>query len=711
MAETMRLLLLAMLGVSTHVWAKGLTVHHVVDSSKSDALVLWPQSTALAWLEGLGDTPLHVVSVVGAYHTGKSFLGTMLANASCGFAVGPTTDPATQGLWLSAPVFFTVPGQAESVSVLLLDTEGLRVPSHIEAGRRGLHDAKVFALAVLLSSHVIYNVHHNIDAGDIEDLDLLARRARLFQLNASAAPRPSTMKAFPAMTWVVRDFFQEPAGGKSASQWLRDLLEKDARSKDPGIASLLDIFGEPHCQPLGLPVTNSSLLRRLDKLPDGEHLQPTFLEGVNRLQGHIASMLSGQDMIHHARTGPQLAHLLRVLVEAANSDALQQVESYLALYMDKQRHAAARLAKTQFFTAAQRLIHHQLPLDRTEFGHGVTAARNACLLEYAATLFRLSPQATAGSLPGTPGMGELPMELDQLLQLAWAHYDERVVHQALALRQALEANLTQLFFNRSQTELLSTHAKDMQQAKAARTEAREVFSSQIQPLYGDRAIPYRQQLSLLEDMLQAILHQFWQWRRQAAMASTADLRSCLIANATDELYRLPLPMSTVAVKAVVLARAEQAQQRLATHVRTVFGSIADGQSALQLLQGALEQAGQELLRNNSHAVRSLAEPVLARALKQARAQLGRSETLWEHLDFHFEARCTALAEPALQRILPNKPELVSEILQEWRLDLVHGPLATSSVVRSSTIILTGFLCVLVVLALARWRPGAPRNVR
>jgi hypothetical protein len=42
-----------------------------------------------------------IISVAGVYRTGKSFLlNTMLLNIKKGFAVGPTINPQTKGIWV-----------------------------------------------------------------------------------------------------------------------------------------------------------------------------------------------------------------------------------------------------------------------------------------------------------------------------------------------------------------------------------------------------------------------------------------------------------------------------------------------------------------------------------------------------------------------------------------------------------------------------------
>uniref|UniRef100_A0A388K243 Reverse transcriptase domain-containing protein n=1 Tax=Chara braunii TaxID=69332 RepID=A0A388K243_CHABU len=85
------------------------------------------------------------------YNKGKSFLLNVLVNSTLGFPVGVTPHPETRGLWIRILPKEAVKGCDGSV-VILVDTEGL-----YGEGATRLYDAKIFALATLLSSHLIYN--------------------------------------------------------------------------------------------------------------------------------------------------------------------------------------------------------------------------------------------------------------------------------------------------------------------------------------------------------------------------------------------------------------------------------------------------------------------------------------------------------------------------------------------------------------------------
>ena len=103
--------------------------------------------------------PLAVVSVVGKYRTGKSFLlNRILLNRKSGFGVGPTIMACTKGIWMwSEPIMVeTVDG--EECALILLDTEGLGA-----LDENANHDTRIFLLALLLASNFIYNSVGSLD--------------------------------------------------------------------------------------------------------------------------------------------------------------------------------------------------------------------------------------------------------------------------------------------------------------------------------------------------------------------------------------------------------------------------------------------------------------------------------------------------------------------------------------------------------------------
>ncbi|EER15512.1 interferon-induced guanylate-binding protein, putative [Perkinsus marinus ATCC 50983] len=171
--------------------------------------------------------PISVISVVGPYHSGKSFLLNSLLQKPSTFSVGPKTSPQTLGIWmcrtdLSAP---------DGSEIWLMDSEGFFGPQVTET-----YDAKIFTVATLLGSHLVYNTVKVIDQQAVNLLEMLARRAQLFRVRslapsavaedheesiaeASAAEIPVFLsaKTFPPLTWVVEDFVQDMAASQTGA--------------------------------------------------------------------------------------------------------------------------------------------------------------------------------------------------------------------------------------------------------------------------------------------------------------------------------------------------------------------------------------------------------------------------------------------------------------------------------------------------------------
>ncbi|KAK7811063.1 hypothetical protein U0070_010222, partial [Myodes glareolus] len=106
--------------------------------------------------------PVVVVAIVGSYRTGKSYLMNKLAGKQKGFSLGSTEPSHTKGIWMWCVPHPQKPGH----TLVLLDTEGLGDV----AKEDNQNDCWIFALAVLLSSTLIYN---SLEAINQEAMDQL----------------------------------------------------------------------------------------------------------------------------------------------------------------------------------------------------------------------------------------------------------------------------------------------------------------------------------------------------------------------------------------------------------------------------------------------------------------------------------------------------------------------------------------------------------
>ncbi|KAH9323924.1 hypothetical protein KI387_018563, partial [Taxus chinensis] len=120
--------------------------------------------------------PVAAVAVIGPYRSGKSFLLNQLLSLSCdkGFGVGHMRDTKTKGIWVwGTPIEMDIGGVR--TSVLYLDTEGFE-----SVGKSSVYDDRIFALATVMSSILIYNLPETVREADISRLSFAVELAQEF---------------------------------------------------------------------------------------------------------------------------------------------------------------------------------------------------------------------------------------------------------------------------------------------------------------------------------------------------------------------------------------------------------------------------------------------------------------------------------------------------------------------------------------------------
>uniref|UniRef100_A0A670IPZ4 GB1/RHD3-type G domain-containing protein n=1 Tax=Podarcis muralis TaxID=64176 RepID=A0A670IPZ4_PODMU len=146
-----------------------------------------------------------VVAIVGRYRTGKSYLMNKLAGRNSGFPLGSTVQSKTKGIWMWCVPYPGRPGQ----TLVLLDTEGL---GDVEKGDTQ-NDIWIFALAVLLSSTLVYNSLGAIDQQAMDQLHYVTELTE--RIKAKSSPGGGSegledsaefVRFFPSFVWALRDF-------------------------------------------------------------------------------------------------------------------------------------------------------------------------------------------------------------------------------------------------------------------------------------------------------------------------------------------------------------------------------------------------------------------------------------------------------------------------------------------------------------------------
>ncbi|TFJ96409.1 Visual system homeobox 1 [Platysternon megacephalum] len=233
-------------------------------------------------------------------------------------------------------------------TLVLLDTEGL---GDVEKGDTK-NDAWIFALAVLLSSTLVYNSLGTIDQHALEQLHYVTELTERIKVKAAGeggrqegADSAEFVQFFPAFVWAVRDFtLQLELDGREITE--DEYLENSLKRRQ-GQPEKLDLpkkylrqyFPSRKCFVFDRPAPRCDLAR-LDELPEAV-LSPDFLEPAQRFCSHIHQHAGTKTLPGgHVVTGTLLGNLALTYVDAIRSGAVPCMESAVLALAQMENSAA-----------------------------------------------------------------------------------------------------------------------------------------------------------------------------------------------------------------------------------------------------------------------------------------------------------------------------------------------------------------------------------
>lgn len=298
--------------------------------------------------------PLAIVSVVGLYRTGKSYLLNRILDVKKGqsFQVSPTVKSCTKGLWLMRP-----PIHLESHDLLVVDTEGL---GSLSASTN--HDTRVFSLALLLSSMFLYNSCGAINETSLNNLSLVSSIAKHIHISSDNETNINDLaSAFPRFLWVARDFSLQLVDDDGATidstSYFNNALTvspnsdpEEAKNKVRNAINALFPTHKRNCVCMVRPCSDETKLQVLPDLDDSE-LRPEFLQTLKELKEiifkHCLPMsVPGQDGL--IINGPLLATLSETYVDCINSNKVPVIRDSWSLLSETECNRAAEKARKEW---------------------------------------------------------------------------------------------------------------------------------------------------------------------------------------------------------------------------------------------------------------------------------------------------------------------------------------------------------------------------
>ncbi|GMN48886.1 hypothetical protein TIFTF001_018047 [Ficus carica] len=271
-------------------------------------------------------TPIAAVAVIGPYRSGKSFLLNQLLSLSCyeGFGVGHMRDTKTKGIWVwGTPLELDIDGV--KTSVLYLDTEGFE-----SVGKSNVYDDRIFALATVLSSVLIYNLPETIREADISRLSFAVELAEEFY----GRVKGQDVAFEPAkLLWLIqRDFLQ----GKSVQQMVDEALRHVPNTEGDKnidlvnqIRDSLAVMGD-NSTAFSLPQPHLQRTKLCD-MKDGE-LDPSYVKKREQLKEVVSSIIHPKIVQGKALNGKEFVSFLEQILDALNKGEIPSTGSLVEVF-------------------------------------------------------------------------------------------------------------------------------------------------------------------------------------------------------------------------------------------------------------------------------------------------------------------------------------------------------------------------------------------
>uniref|UniRef100_A0A7S4AA67 GB1/RHD3-type G domain-containing protein n=1 Tax=Pseudo-nitzschia australis TaxID=44445 RepID=A0A7S4AA67_9STRA len=328
-----------------------------------------------------------VVSVVGAFRTGKSFLLTWFLaylkelknNGSTGeliegdkkwfekiesiendaFHWRGGSERNTTGIWMWDHPHFVKKGD-ESLAILIVDSQGM-----FDNETTMSLTASIFGLSTLLSSYQIYNVDKRIQEDNLQQLALFSEYARLVVQGTDGASvkkeGAGDMKPFQTMEFLVRDWqhFEDEEDYDQMEQEMNEYMDKviserEAKDLQETREQILACFEKTTCFGLshpGMAVIKKNFKGEVSKMDDTflnlldrycrrvfsvENLKPKVIQGREVTAAELGSFIKAYaEMFASGASFPEAATMLEATAAANNSNAVNLAVSMYKDPMDR----------------------------------------------------------------------------------------------------------------------------------------------------------------------------------------------------------------------------------------------------------------------------------------------------------------------------------------------------------------------------------------
>lgn len=268
---------------------------------------------ARAFLESLHQK-VTITSCTGPYRGGKSYLLSRLTQSADTFPKSASTQPHTRGLHLSTNL---IAGEH-----LFIDTEGFGscVSGNMQT------DVAIFALAILLSSKVIFNSSGKVDANTLDILECAVEAAAKLSCATENQDALKDSNSKPHLLYLIRNMSlnlqDENKKAITPIQYLEDCISKYSRGKELTQALNL-LFCERTCITMCTPCHDKDMAEM-------KNLYPAFEQDYSRVESNVFGRTVSKKIAGCEMNGPVILALADSLCAALSKGGIIKLDGIMA---------------------------------------------------------------------------------------------------------------------------------------------------------------------------------------------------------------------------------------------------------------------------------------------------------------------------------------------------------------------------------------------
>jgi len=386
-------------------------------------------------VETVRDKPICIVSVAGAFRKGKSFLLNFMLRylqSGCdedwlgpedgelnGFHWRGGMERDTTGILMWSEIFLVKTPTGREVAVALVDTQG-----SFDKNSTVRDCATIFALSLMTSSVLVYNLFNNIQEDDLQHLHYFTEYGRLALEDSGQVP-------FQKLQYLVRDWqfpYEYPYGAEGGDRVLQKQIQVEEK-QHPELQALrkglvscfsdMSNFLLPH--PGRHVATNPQFKGNLKQIDEEflEHVQ-MFMKSLLHPRRLVVKAMGGKEV-----KAKEIVQYYKSYMEIFKGNTMPEPKSMLEVTIEANNLVSLASAKELYMASMESLCGGERPY----LNEQVLELEQSRILEAALAEFD-SRKKLGGDEFSAKYRGQLIDEVDEAFSNFKAHNDSKNIFKA-----------------------------------------------------------------------------------------------------------------------------------------------------------------------------------------------------------------------------------------------------------------------------------------